>query len=74
MKKNALISCVVICAIVFEYAGFLKTLLISADFKNSMFLYMDPISEESVEILFPTDLLSSSASLCFHHMYKLKYK
>ena len=28
-------------------------LLISIDFKNSMFLYMDPISEESVEIFFP---------------------
>ena len=55
----------VICAIVFEYAGFLKTLLISTDFKNSMFLFMDPISEESVEILFLSDLPSSSVSLCF---------
>ena len=60
----------VICAIVFEYAGFLKTLLISIDFKNSMFLYMDPISEESVDLIFQVQV----EAFAYHHLYKVKYK
>ena len=51
---------------------FLRNTLTSRDFKNSMFLYMDPISEESVEILFLSDLPSSNASLCFSSSVQAK--
>ena len=46
----------------------------SRDFKNSMFLYMDPtcISEESVEILFLSDLPSSNARSCFSSFVQAK--